>query len=463
MPCLSALALLLGLVLLYLGLRGRRIDDHPLCRHCGFDLFGLPPTSTVCSECGHEVRRKRAIRIGHRHKFYSCICLGLLLLLPSAVGLGIVTVRIIRSFDPDQYKPVQWLLHEASAGRTSSLATLLQRADKGQLTDQQVQQIADRALELQADRIRPWVPQWGDFIEQVHTAGQLPEEKWTQYFKNNLRAFHFEVRPMVRCGAPVPFRITYRSPRIGGTTMTYEPGYKCKSFVQGNLIRSFEVHGSWPRLTYETFYPDFSHDHRSIFPDSIHLSMLKAGLHTIKINIDAKFYRIATNRVTLDYSLPPRPDMVLPLTLQAQWEQVNEPTVKLNTDPSLRQAVFNSLSASIHSYDNPPKVAVSLQSASPPTGLAFDVYLRADQTTWKTASIVFIATKGGSHIPREVSPAPNETPPEDVPLAELQTLDLILRPSIEAAENTVDLMEIWGEEIVLKDLPILRPPPRPRP
>ena len=30
----------LGLFLLILGLRGKRIDDHPWCRKCKFDLFG---------------------------------------------------------------------------------------------------------------------------------------------------------------------------------------------------------------------------------------------------------------------------------------------------------------------------------------------------------------------------------------------------------------------------------------
>ena len=30
----------LGLALLLIGWRGRRIDRHPLCAACGFDLFG---------------------------------------------------------------------------------------------------------------------------------------------------------------------------------------------------------------------------------------------------------------------------------------------------------------------------------------------------------------------------------------------------------------------------------------
>ena len=39
---LPALLLVAGIVLTVRGLRGRRVDDHPHCRKCGFDLIGLP-------------------------------------------------------------------------------------------------------------------------------------------------------------------------------------------------------------------------------------------------------------------------------------------------------------------------------------------------------------------------------------------------------------------------------------
>src|SRR5690349_6074803 len=50
-----AATLLLGVVLLALGLRGRRVGDHPYCRRCGFDLFGLPPAHPACPECGADL------------------------------------------------------------------------------------------------------------------------------------------------------------------------------------------------------------------------------------------------------------------------------------------------------------------------------------------------------------------------------------------------------------------------
>jgi hypothetical protein len=41
-----------GAVTLRAGLRGRQIDNHPLCRRCGFDLTGRLAHSAKCAECG---------------------------------------------------------------------------------------------------------------------------------------------------------------------------------------------------------------------------------------------------------------------------------------------------------------------------------------------------------------------------------------------------------------------------
>ena len=35
-------------------------------------------------------------------------------------------------------------------------------------------------------------------------------------------------------------------------------------------------------------------------------------------------------------------------------------------------------------------------------------------------------------------------------------IDLILRPSIEAARNTIDVTRMWNGEVVLKGLPVTR-------
>src|SRR4051794_28985610 len=78
----SAIALLIA------GLRGRRIDDHPLCRRCGFDLVGLPAQSVACSECGANLHDPRSVRTGHRARRGGMIALSLALLVPALLWIG---------------------------------------------------------------------------------------------------------------------------------------------------------------------------------------------------------------------------------------------------------------------------------------------------------------------------------------------------------------------------------------
>ncbi len=62
-PALLAAA---SAVALAIAVRGRRVDDHPICRKCGFDLIGKPESSAVCSECGTDLTGVRAVRVGRR-------------------------------------------------------------------------------------------------------------------------------------------------------------------------------------------------------------------------------------------------------------------------------------------------------------------------------------------------------------------------------------------------------------
>src|SRR5436305_14870296 len=111
--------LLSGIVLLYLAMRGRRIDDHPVCRRCRFDLIGLPPGGNKCSECGADLKRRRAIRIGNRQRRWGWVLLGMLLILGNGIWLSIQSRRIIAENDFTPYKPVWLLLSEARSSADS--------------------------------------------------------------------------------------------------------------------------------------------------------------------------------------------------------------------------------------------------------------------------------------------------------------------------------------------------------
>src|SRR5207249_860614 len=92
---LAALVLIVGIVLLRRGLKGIALDDHPICRRCGFDLFGLPGGVAVCSECGADLSSRRAIRIGTRKRRPGIATLGALLIVVIVFNLGVLGLGML--------------------------------------------------------------------------------------------------------------------------------------------------------------------------------------------------------------------------------------------------------------------------------------------------------------------------------------------------------------------------------
>src|SRR5687767_3050429 len=77
-------AALAGMVTLW-SWRGRRVNDHPACRRCGYDLSGSLPGSHRCPECGSNLFQRRATRHGVRVRRSGLATASILLLVASCV------------------------------------------------------------------------------------------------------------------------------------------------------------------------------------------------------------------------------------------------------------------------------------------------------------------------------------------------------------------------------------------
>src|SRR4051812_44201596 len=93
---LPAVVLLTALAVLAVAVRGRLADAHPYCRKCGFDLFGKPAEATVCSECGSDLARRRAVRTGRRERRRRLLAAVVPALLLSGGWLGFAGWRVAR-------------------------------------------------------------------------------------------------------------------------------------------------------------------------------------------------------------------------------------------------------------------------------------------------------------------------------------------------------------------------------
>src|SRR6185503_1134498 len=80
----------LGFFLLWQGLRRRYSDDHPHCRKCGYDLYGLVSGTKLCPECGAELRRRGAIQIGVPRRRWGLVVVAVLC---GGVAWGVVPLR----------------------------------------------------------------------------------------------------------------------------------------------------------------------------------------------------------------------------------------------------------------------------------------------------------------------------------------------------------------------------------
>jgi hypothetical protein len=181
-----------AVVLVVVGLRGRKVDDHPLCRRCGFDLVGLMHPRN-CPECGSLLTLPRTTKVGHRRRHKVPLAIGLVLLLLLAGGGTFVGIAASRGYNFNKITP-EWLLElkagSSDAGYASGALTELgARTAAGKIDAGRLVRLIARGLALQQDQQTVWVPGWGDLIEAAHAQGLLSAQDRHQYARN---AFHID-------------------------------------------------------------------------------------------------------------------------------------------------------------------------------------------------------------------------------------------------------------------------------
>jgi hypothetical protein len=203
-------AALIGALLFILGLRGKRINDHPTCRDCGFDLENVYPPGITCPECGSGLNRPKAVLNGQRRRRPVLVGLGLLLIITSLVPIGAAGFAAITGQDVNQYKPLGLLLWEARRADAKTgkpiAADLMTRMLSGKLTPAQEDRITDLALARQQDPGLAWDEAWGDLIERAKLDGRLSTDQQQRFLKI-LLVPRLKARPRVATGDPIPISV----------------------------------------------------------------------------------------------------------------------------------------------------------------------------------------------------------------------------------------------------------------
>ena len=125
-------------------------------------------------------------------------------------------------------------------------------------------------------------------------------------------------------------------------------------------------------------------------------------------------------------------------------------TVNINTDPSMKPDVDRSITikriktgpAVNPKTDNKYYSNVILDITPRPIDIAFEIILKDGDNEYTSGSVT--STSDDKHGLNSMAYIPADLSGKRI--------DVIFRPAPEIAEDTVDLFEIWGEEIVFKNV-----------
>lgn len=442
-----ALISLLGLLLLLRGLRPAREGDTRYCRRCRYNLTGS--TGHRCSECGADLTRPGAVLVGQRRIRRGRVWIGSLLLAAGLGGAVPVGVATLRSFDPYTLKPTSWVLRDVESGAPAlqsralrELVARLQRKSRDALTPSQAQRVADLCLEEQsAPTLSAMLGSVSiDLLGELFRCDLLSDEQ-RQRFLENLQVVEFRVRPRVRAGAALPARIVMqpRSPSAGpgftGRVVEFRFEGRPLADASGRWIGIGS--GGWGGWTLD-------------FPP------LPPGQHRLECDVELTAVEwIGQTGITLCMGCPiPPDDEAKPIhrfirTLTATVDVYESPTdssVTLRTDPQLEATMSNAVVVQQLRYSAVDRVeGVLLVRSGIPVGIAFRVTAEYDDRSVSLKSFAVVPHESTTiSIAGELPGSPRR-------------VTLVFEPSPEAAETSLDILEIWGGELRLTDVPIDMP------
>ncbi len=216
--------LVVGVVLFFVGKRGRRLNRNPVCRDCGFDLVGAYPGVVTCPECGAGLKRDGAVRIGVRRRMMSLMFVGVVMVLMAIAPLGIVGYATFTGSNINPSKPTWLLLAEArwASGNQADLIAkeLLDRMVVKKILPAQYGPLVEAALARQADRSMSWSDAWGDIVERASVDNVLTDSQRKQFQKNAL-AMELQTRARVVRGEPLPLFFKRGESRVTTNTNAY--------------------------------------------------------------------------------------------------------------------------------------------------------------------------------------------------------------------------------------------------
>jgi hypothetical protein len=469
-------ALAFGVGLLIWWRRGTRINDHPTCGRCGFDLVGLvsggstrtDADAKACPECGSSLARPRAVRTGVRCRRHGRLAV---VIAACLLAIGPVSVLEYSAFSGDafdRYKPLRLLLWETrrsdARAVTRVLDEIFRRMAAGDLDAEGTAQIVSAALAAQADLSRPWNESWYLVLDRARLDGNLSPQAAGQ-FELNSAVLEIKSRADVVAGSSLPVRVTLGQPRLGPSMRRIASVHPARAWIgdrecalrgirklaeraEVGLGRNrdgtatFEVRGS---LTLGNLW----RDEPGLWEVEVPADM-PPGAYTLKLESAVSVADPMSAATSQD-------NRVVTLTSSVEIRAAETPHIELipATDAISAELLewLRPVSVTrIKAFGGGPDVEIVFPASDPPVPFAFSVSGRSPELTWNLGyvasgdGLATVVVGRGSRAGRRASWRAD--------LPDLKTITLVLTPSPEVAAGTLDMLRIYGGPIVLEDVPV---------
>ena len=478
---LTFLALVaVGFLLVVLGWRGRRINDHPVCKQCRFDLDGIHELIT-CPECGAGLKRPGSTRRGVRKRMWSVVTVGALMVLLPGSAIGVVLFAALTGVDSAAYKPVWLLTFEARHGGIAQVkaagAELLARDQQGKLSDAERASAIETGLWLQADQSRPWDPaSWGDLIDRAIANDDLTDEQAIQFLSRSF-TLKFLPRKVVKVGGLLPVVVEVGQSRAGTATQFVAALSGVEANANGTTLQRATLEQMQTLTEERVIQPGrfgyanqgpfgFIYCYGAAFPTAggplgggvVNLYVpedLSGGLVSVDLLVYGSLQRDIQNGIQITSLDEERRDFEGSTSFEVEVRPKGERMVELiEPTDTMRKSVRDVLASTVveaYSYDQGVTM-LQMQSSVDELDVGVAFYVTG---TWDDKTVrLGIITNGKNQPDMSAFGAPRvfggQTMSDEVP----ESITLTFEPAEWAAAGTVDLTSIYGEKIVIEDVGI---------
>lgn len=220
LPLVVLGSMVVGGILIWLGMLGRRINRNPQCTWCRFDLNGVYPGVVTCPECGAGLKRAKAVRMGVRKRMPMVVGVGGVMVVAPMLAIGAIVYSLISGSALNARKPAWLLMTEARLLGDTHAATvakeLLDRMVTKKFSKEDSERAIALALDIQGDRNRQWSDAWGEIIDRGEVDKTLTDEQRNLYRKQSAE-FALRTREVLKGGETLPVFVSGGKFRVAPT------------------------------------------------------------------------------------------------------------------------------------------------------------------------------------------------------------------------------------------------------